>query len=215
MIFNSDTTTNRISGNAQSIEEQNKLMLEAIARASQANTQNESQNQPSELPAYNLDTPTDTQSAQTSILPTKAQITQKFGNYNPGIEVFNKSGVNTGVDFGVKEGTPLALPPGKWKIMQAVSGASGKGYIGNKQNSGYGNSILAVNEQTGETLRFSHLSSVKVQPGMTINGGTVIGASGATGNVTGPHLDLEYKDQAGLYKDIMNSPYAKYLFGNG
>jgi murein DD-endopeptidase MepM/ murein hydrolase activator NlpD len=171
-------------------------------------------------PSYSMDgiqTPEYGESAsmQGSVLPTKAPITQGFGNYNPGIEVFNKSGINTGTDFGIKEGTPLALPPGQWQVVDAYNQASGKGFIGNKQNNGYGNSVLVKNTNTGETMRFSHLSGVNVQPGKIYGGGTVIGASGATGNVTGSHLDLEYKTAMGVLSDVMKSPYAKYLFSSG
>jgi len=151
---------------------------------------------------------------QGNVIPGKVPVTQEFGRYNPGLEP-NKSGRNWGVDFGVKEGTPLALPPGEWEVVQAFDKASGNGYIGNRENTGYGNSVLVRNPKTGETMRFSHLSNVKVQPGQRLSGGTVIGASGATGNVTGPHLDLEYKDASGNFRDILKSRYASNLFGSG
>lgn len=151
---------------------------------------------------------------QGSVLPSGVRITQAFGAYNPNVEVFSQGGRNWGTDFGVKEGTPLALPSGVWQVMEAYDRASGRGRIGNKENKGYGNSILVRNVETGETLRFSHLSGVNVMPGKTYQGGTVIGASGATGNVTGAHLDLEYKNPQGQYRDILKSPYAQNLFGS-
>jgi murein DD-endopeptidase MepM/ murein hydrolase activator NlpD len=144
----------------------------------------------------------------------KVGINQAFGNYNPGIERYSKDGRNYGVDFGVKEGTPLALPPGEWKVVQAFAGAKGKGRIGDSTNSGYGNSVLVLNTKTGEMMRFSHLQSVNLSEGSVYKGGTIFGRSGATGNVTGPHLDLEYKDSGGQLRDIMSSQYAKYLFEN-
>lgn len=149
---------------------------------------------------------------QSTMLPNMPRITQQFGQKSK-YDVFS-NGVNYGVDFAVKENTPLALPPGQWQVVEAYSGANNRGRIGDKTNRGYGNSVLVVNTQTGEKLRYSHLKGVGVQPGKVYSGGTVIGASGATGNVTGPHLDLEYKNAQGRLADVLNSPYARYLFGS-
>ena len=148
---------------------------------------------------------------QGSILGGSGGITQRFGNRN-NIEVFS-NGINTGTDFGTAVGTPIALPPGRWNVLSSFRDAAGKGYIGNKTNSGYGNSILVQNAETGEKLRFSHLSDVGVDQGDEIDGGYVIGRTGDSGNVTGPHLDLEYYDKLGRIADVMQSMFARYLGG--
>lgn len=135
-------------------------------------------------------------------------ITQPFGNKNAGVEVFSH-GVNSGVDIGVPKNTPVALPNGKWKVISAFNGAK-NGYVGDNENSGYGNSVLVKNIDTGETLRFSHLNQIHI-PSDTLEGGQVIGLSGRTGNTTGPHLDLEYKDAQGKLGDFMQTPYASSL----
>ena len=200
-----DTTANAIAN----MENQRQLALDAMSRASvqpQFDTNLSVSEQSAQLSESALN--------QGSIIPGKVQITQAFGNYNPSLEP-NKSGRNWGVDFGVKVGTPLALPPGQWQVVQTFSGAKQKGRVGNRENSGYGNSVLVMNPQTGETMRFSHLSGVAVQPGKVYQGGTVLGTSGASGNVTGPHLDLEYKNAQGQFKDITKSPYARSIFGQG
>ncbi len=134
-------------------------------------------------------------------------ITQQFGNKS-GVEVFSH-GVNTGVDIGVPKNTPIALPEGTWKVVSAFSGAK-NGYVGDNENSGYGNSVLVRNIDTGETLRFSHLNSVNL-PSDTLKGGDVIGLSGRTGNTTGNHLDLEYKNSNGQLGDFLQTNYAKSL----
>lgn len=131
------------------------------------------------------------------ILGISGPITQAFGNRNP-IERFS-GGVNYGTDIGVPTGTKVALPKGKWQIIDA--NASGG------MNQGYGNSVYAQNLETGEKLRMSHLSRVGVRQGQVVDGGQIIGETGATGNVTGPHLDLEYYDAAGRIADVMNSRY--------
>ena len=151
---------------------------------------------------------------QKSILPQGVQVTQKFGNRNPGVEVFSK-GINYGTDFGAKKGTPVAIPPGEWEVVDSWGGAKREGFIGNGDNSGYGNSVLIRNTDTGELMRYSHLDqgSVRAQAGQRLKGGTVFAKTGNTGNSTGPHLDLEYVDANGRYQDVLNSPYSGAMFG--
>lgn len=210
-IFETDT-----SGQSADMFRRRMAQIEALAsqQEEEAAARQTEPVAPSSEPAYDFGTqePTSAQ-AQGSVLPGNVPITQEFGRYNPALEP-NKSGRNWGVDFGVKEGTPLALPPGEWQVLQTFDKSSGRGRVGNRENAGYGNSVLVMNPKTGETMRFSHLQGVNVQPGQSLKGGTVIGKSGATGNVTGPHLDLEYKVN-GQFRDVTKSPYAQYLFGQG
>lgn len=141
---------------------------------------------------------------QFSLLGAKGPVTQAFGNYNPGLyRGINKSMRNTGVDIGVPEGTDVNLPPGLWEIEEATKG---------NWNRGYGNSLLVKNAQTGEKLRFSHLSKVaNLKKGQKVPGGVRIAQTGATGNVTGPHLDLEYYDKANRLNNVLSSPYRRFL----
>ena len=46
----------------------------------------------------------------------------------------------------------------------------------------HGRSILTV---------YAHLSEIRVQEGESVTGGQVVGLSGASGNVTAPHLHFE------------------------
>lgn len=151
---------------------------------------------------------------QSRILPKKFPITQLFGNRSA-IERFSR-GINYGTDIGAPMNTPVAVPPGKWKVVSAFTGAK---YSGPRNpqggiNKGYGNSVLVQNVDTGEKLRYSHLSKVGVKPGQILGGGVVVGATGATGNVagrTGQHLDLEYYNNKGKVSNILSSPYRNYL----
>lgn len=147
---------------------------------------------------------------QNTIIPKAAPLTETFGEIQPGVEVFS-GGVTTGTGIGVKAGTPLATPPGKWKVVQTYDQAPQKGYIGNDAGQGWGNNVLLQNEQTGEELRYSHLSDVHVSQGDEINGSRVIGLSGQSGNTTGDHLNLQYIDPQGNPGDVLQSQYAKYL----
>jgi murein DD-endopeptidase MepM/ murein hydrolase activator NlpD len=137
-----------------------------------------------------------------NILSQLGPITQAFG-VKSALEKYS-GGVHYGTDFGVPEGTKVATPGGSWTVVEA-----GEGF-----NKGYGDSVLIQNEDTGETLRFSHLSKILgLQPGQKLSGGQVFGLTGSTGNSTGPHLDLEYKDKSGKYGDIMKTLYGRALNG--
>lgn len=136
-------------------------------------------------------------------------VTKGFGEKNPA-DIYS-GGINYGTDFATPKGTPVNLPKGNWQVVDAFSGATAEG-PNNRQrgiNKGYGNSVLVQNLDTGEKLRFSHLSKVNVQKGQKLMGG-LIGNTGATGNVagkTGQHLDLEYYDASGKKADVMKSGY--------
>jgi murein DD-endopeptidase MepM/ murein hydrolase activator NlpD len=147
---------------------------------------------------------------QNMIIPKPAPITETFGEMQPNIEVFSH-GVTTGTGIGVNKGTPLATPPGKWKVVEVYDQAPQKGFIGNNAGQGWGNNVLIQNQDTGESLRYSHLSDVHVTTGDEINGSRVIGLSGQSGNTTGDHLNLQYITPEGQPADVLKSQYAKYL----
>lgn len=147
---------------------------------------------------------------QKGIIPKSAPLTETFGQIQPGVEVFSH-GVTTGTGIGVKAGTPLATPPGKWKVVESYDNAPKKGYIGNGAGQGWGNNVLIQNMDTGEQLRYSHLSDVGVAQGDTIGGNRVLGLSGQSGNTTGDHLNLQYITPDGKPADVLKSQYAAYL----
>lgn len=139
-----------------------------------------------------------------------SKITQRFGQRSK-YDVFS-GGVNYGVDFGIGEGTPISAPSGNWEVKESYGGAKGRGRIGNKTNSGYGNSVVLQNQDTGEQIRLSHLAQAIARQGQKVQGGQRVGISGATGNVTGPHLDVEYRDQKGKLSDVLRTKYAQEIF---
>jgi murein DD-endopeptidase MepM/ murein hydrolase activator NlpD len=56
--------------------------------------------------------------------------------------------------------------------------------------SGYGDVVWL--DHGGAVLSvYAHLSEIHVTVGMTVRRGSVLGLSGATGDVTGPHLHFE------------------------
>lgn len=143
---------------------------------------------------------------QGKILASSGPVTQGFGVYNPKIERFS-GGVNRGTDFGIPSGTKIAAPKGDWVVVEAFGKARKKGFIGNADNRGYGNSVVIANRLTGEKLRFSHLSRIGVRPGQVVKSGQVIALSGRSGNSSGFHIDIEFIDNRGRLRDVRQSRY--------
>ncbi len=152
--------------------------------------------------------------SQTGILGTKTGKMGAAAGERQAADVFS-GGINTGRDIRVPPGTSVAAPQGEWTVTDSFGEANSKGYIGDNTNDGYGNSVVMVNNETGEKMRFSHLDigSVKVKQGDVIKGGDVFANVGVTGNSSGPHLDLEYYDAKGRLDDIMNTQYGRQMFG--
>lgn len=105
------------------------------------------------------------------------------------------SGYHTGVDFTADTGTTVkAVGPGT--VVQAGAGGS------------YGNEVV-IKHPDGMFSQYGHLSGVTVRTGQPVKGGTSIGRSGATGNVTGPHLHLEIRTTASYGSDVSPLPYLR------
>lgn len=86
-------------------------------------------------------------------------------------------GMHHGVDVAAPTGTPIrAMKNGRVEH----AGAWG----------GYGLSVVIDHGRNVRTL-YAHMSRIDVSAGQRVRGGDVIGAVGATGNATGPHLHFE------------------------
>ncbi|MFF9525361.1 peptidoglycan DD-metalloendopeptidase family protein [Streptomyces achromogenes] len=105
------------------------------------------------------------------------------------------SGHHTGLDFPAATGTKIhAVDAGK------VISVSGSGPYGNHMEIDHGGRLHSL---------YAHMSKFLAHLGQTVGQGDVIGLSGATGNVTGPHLHLEAR-YAGVPKDPI--PYLEGIF---
>ncbi|WP_308407640.1 M23 family metallopeptidase [Streptomyces sp. RKAG337] len=105
------------------------------------------------------------------------------------------TGVHTGIDFVVPTGTPVkAVGPGE----VVAAGAEGD----------YGNQVV-IRHQDGMYSQYAHLSEVKAVVGQSVQGGTLIGWSGATGNATGPHLHFEMRTGPAFGSDISPVPWLR------
>jgi murein DD-endopeptidase MepM/ murein hydrolase activator NlpD len=84
-----------------------------------------------------------------------------------------------GVDYGAPTGTPIR------------SVGDGVVEFAGRQN-GYGN-VVEIRHSNQRSTLYAHLSRVDVRQGQHVEQGARIGAVGATGWATGPHLHFEVK----------------------
>ncbi|MEU3275966.1 M23 family metallopeptidase [Streptomyces antibioticus] len=108
------------------------------------------------------------------------------------------SGYHTGVDFVVPTGTSLKAVAAGTVVSAGWGGA-------------YGNQVV-IKLNDGHYAQYAHLSSLSVSAGQTVTAGQQVGLSGATGNVTGPHLHFEIRTTPNYGSDV--DPVA-YLRSHG
>jgi len=93
--------------------------------------------------------------------------------------IFHTQRAHLGVDYAAPKGTPvISVADG----VVVESGFSG----------GFGNMVVVQHNARQSTL-YAHLSKIAVRKGQTIKQGDNLGAVGATGWATGPHLHFEFR----------------------
>jgi murein DD-endopeptidase MepM/ murein hydrolase activator NlpD len=118
-----------------------------------------------------------TAASGTMTLPVAGPVTSPFGAR--GSPVNGAQEFHEGIDIGAAQGTP---------IRSAAAGTVS--FAG--QMSGYGN-VVIVQHAGGLSTRYAHQSAMLVTAGQPVAAGEVIGAVGATGEATGPHLHFEVR----------------------
>ena len=110
--------------------------------------------------------------AQTFVWPVKGRISGRFGNQR----VYNGTpgSAHSGMDIAAAEGTPVKAP------ASGVITFADDLYL-------TGGTVL-LDHGYGISSNFLHLSRIDVEVGDSVEQGEVIGAVGATGRATGPHL---------------------------
>ncbi|MGK3939736.1 LysM peptidoglycan-binding domain-containing M23 family metallopeptidase [Streptomyces caeruleatus] len=98
------------------------------------------------------------------------------------------SGYHTGVDFVVPTGTSLKAV-GAGTVVSAGWGGA------------YGNQVV-IKLADGYYAQYAHLSQLSVSAGQAVTAGQQVGLSGATGNVTGPHLHFEIRTTPDYGSDV-------------
>jgi murein DD-endopeptidase MepM/ murein hydrolase activator NlpD len=106
---------------------------------------------------------------------------------------FFENVIHTGIDIPVRSGTPV-LAAGSGKVIWAGYGL----YRGvNDPTDPYGLAVSIMHDfgYEGQKLHtvYAHLERIDVARGQYIQTGDVLGLSGSTGHVTGPHLHFEVR----------------------
>lgn len=133
-------------------------------------------------------------------MPTLHDLIENFGITQPfGVEG-PFGGKHTGVDIGTPSGTPVP--------------ALGEGTIENVFFDQIGGNQVQVRYDSGAQGWFAHLSDVYSHVGEHVGANTIIAASGATGEVTGPHLHYEFHDPSGALTDPLDTNVETYIGGS-
>ncbi|MFF0835174.1 MULTISPECIES: M23 family metallopeptidase [unclassified Streptomyces] len=98
------------------------------------------------------------------------------------------SGSHTGIDFHAASGTSVHAVGAGTVVSTGWGGA-------------YGNQIV-IRMADGMYTQYGHLSSIGVTVGQKVTPGQQIALSGATGNVTGPHLHFEARTSPEYGSDV-------------
>jgi len=84
------------------------------------------------------------------------------------------AGRHQGADFRAATGTPVKAPNGGRVVIA--------------RNLYFAGNTIIIDHGLGVFSLLAHLSRIDVAPGATVARGDMVGESGATGRVTGPHL---------------------------
>ncbi len=102
-----------------------------------------------------------------------------------GYHLTARFGQSSGLWARTHTGLDFAGPSGSTIVSVAAGTVKETGYEG-----AYGNRTIVTLED-GTDIWYCHQSRITVKPGDRVGPGDVIGYTGSTGNVTGPHLHLE------------------------
>ena len=129
-----------------------------------------------------------TDSTGSYIWPTDGNLTSDFGNRSVAVGSSN----HKGIDIAGPVGTDVWAADGGTVI-----------YAQYWSGSGYGN-IVMIEHDNGDITYYAHLDSISVQEGDEVAQGDIIGAMGATGNVSGSHLHFEVRPGGGEPANPLN-----------
>jgi len=122
------------------------------------------------------------------IYPLNSKITSNFGTkrvYNGMLKSYH-----SGTDFRAKNGTPII--------------ASNSGIVKIAQNRFYSGNSIVIDHGFGVYSCYFHLSVMNYKVGDFIKKGEILGLSGSTGRVTGPHLHFSFRIN-GIQVDPLNA----------
>lgn len=121
-------------------------------------------------------------------MPAAGPITGTFGQW---YESDRGRWQHRGVDIGCPTGTPVYAPAPGMVVPFTNDGSFGIG--------------VCLRHADGWYTLYAHLSQAVVSPGNHVERGALLGYSGATGQVTGPHLHFQLCDSPAFPVDIRRS----------
>jgi len=116
---------------------------------------------------------------QRFVWPATGRISGLFGSQR--IYAGEPGAYHSGVDVARPTGTPVVAPADGVVILAASTPFTLEG------------NLLMIDHGMGLNSAFLHLSRIDVKPGDRVAQGQVVGAIGATGRATGPHLHWSMK----------------------
>ncbi len=114
-----------------------------------------------------------------TVVPVEGRITSTFGERVDPISKEKK--FHRGMDIAAPTGAPVRAA-GDGKVVAATPRYNGSEAWGN---------VVVIDHGHGLVTRYAQLDSYIVRKGDSVKAGDVIGAVGATGRATGPHLHFE------------------------
>ena len=120
------------------------------------------------------------------LLPPMApplRVTQAFGHPSP----FPPHAPHTGVDYAAEVGRAI-VAVGDGMVVHYFRDGHGDGPAAD------GNAVCLLLEGGTRRCWYLHLSRSDVVVGTVVQAGQVLGATGATGEVTGPHLHFQVEE---------------------
>ncbi len=123
-----------------------------------------------------------------SLWPVHGGLLSSFGRR---VDPFSGQGAfHSGVDLSAGVGTPIRATADGIVLHAHWAGAYGK--------------LVVVDHGSGTHTYYAHLSRTDVIPGQDVRRGQIVGAAGATGRVTAPHLHYEVRQNG--------TPINPYIF---
>jgi murein DD-endopeptidase MepM/ murein hydrolase activator NlpD len=114
-----------------------------------------------------------------TVVPVEGRVTSNFGERVHPIDNVRK--FHSGMDIAAPTGTPVKAA-GDGKIIDATGRYNGGTAWGN---------VVVIDHGHGLVTRYAQLDSYIVRKGDSVEAGDTIGAVGASGRATGPHLHFE------------------------
>lgn len=140
----------------------------------------------------------------------RTPITSRFGKRKDPLT--GKDSFHYGQDFAINEWKGKNGEQKGGQVVAPVNGIIDE--VDNVGKTTHGKFIVLNVMNSGNYIRFSHLSKIYVKKGDQVSKGDIIGVQGSTGKSTGKHLDIKVyeKDKLGKpknYKDPYNYGYTK------